>query len=93
MTETPTTPEAAPGAPVTPSATPPATMRAVVQHAYGETEVLDTVELPVPAVRPGTVRVRVEAVSPDAGTVHLMRGRPLMIRAVLGRRQIGRAHV
>lgn len=79
MTETQPTPASA--------ADLPATMRAVVQHGYGETEVLDTVELPVPAVRPGTVRVRVEAVSPDAGTVHLMRGRPLMIRAVLGRRR------
>ena len=48
---------------------------------------LERVALPVPAVRSGTVRVRVEAVSPDAGTVHLMRGRPLMIRAVLGRRR------
>ncbi|WAB80824.1 NAD(P)-dependent alcohol dehydrogenase [Microcella daejeonensis] len=79
MTETQPTPSAPVGA--------AATMRAVVQHAYGETEVLDTVTLPLPAVRPGAVRVRVEAVSPDAGTVHLMRGRPLMIRAVLGRRR------
>jgi len=77
----------APTDPAPASAAAPTSMLAVVQHGYGETEVLERVALPVPAVRSGTVRVRVEAVSLDAGTVHLMRGRPLMIRAVLGRRR------
>lgn len=63
----------------------PTTMRALVQSAYGGTEVLSLERVAVPAPGPDQVLVRVEAASPDSGTVHLMTGRPLLVRVFLGR--------
>lgn len=60
------------------------TMRAVVQRGYGGTEVLSIAELPVPAPKPQQVLVQVHAVSPDSGTVHLMTGRPALVRPFIG---------
>lgn len=62
----------------------PATMQAIVQRGYGTSDVLATDRRPVPMPRRGEVLVRVEAVSPDAGTVHLLEGRPLLVRPAVG---------
>lgn len=65
----------------------PTTMRALEQHGYGRAaEVLDERTRPVPTPGRGQVLVRVEAVSPDSGTIHLMTGSPRMVRPVIGLR-------
>ncbi|GAA1700623.1 NAD(P)-dependent alcohol dehydrogenase [Microcella alkalica] len=64
--------------------TTPATMRALLQTGYGGVEMLRDGEAPAPAPRAGRVLVRVEAMSPDSGTIHLLTGRPLMVRPFLG---------
>lgn len=66
------------------SSTP--TMLAIVQHGYGTSDVLALEQRPVPAPSPSQVLVRVVAVSPDSGTVHIMRGDPLLVRPALGLR-------
>ena len=60
------------------------TMRAIVQRGYGGTEVLSVAEQPVPVAGPKQVLVHVHAVSPDSGTVHLMTGRPSILRPFVG---------
>lgn len=60
------------------------TMRAIVQQGYGGVEVLSVAERPVPHVGPKQVLVQVHAVSPDSGTVHLMTGRPSILRPFVG---------
>lgn len=62
----------------------PTTMRALVQRGYGTSDVLADEMRPVPTPRRGEVLVRVEAMSPDAGTIHLLAGRPLMVRPAVG---------
>lgn len=62
----------------------PTTMRALVQRRYGTSDVLADEMRPVPTPRRGEVLVRVEAMSPDAGTIHLLAGRPLMVRPAVG---------
>lgn len=62
----------------------PTTMTAIVQHGYGDSEVLSIAERPVPETGAKQVRVRVHAVSPDSGTVHLMTGRPSIVRPFIG---------
>lgn len=64
----------------------PTAMTAIVQHGYGGVEVVSIGTAPVPVAGPAEVRVRVAAVSPDSGTVHLMTGDPLVVRAVIGLR-------
>lgn len=66
--------------------TTPTTMRALLQSGYGGTEMLRVGEVPAPHVKPGSVLVRVEAMSPDSGTIHLLQGRPLLVRPFLGMR-------
>jgi NADPH:quinone reductase-like Zn-dependent oxidoreductase len=61
-------------------------MRAVVQHGYGGPERLVVEERPAPVPGRGRILVRVEAVSPDSGTLHVLRGHPLLLRAVFGLR-------
>jgi len=56
------------------------TMRAVVQHRYGGSEVLEQGETPVPTIGPREVLVRVQAAGLDRGTWHLMTGRPYLMR-------------
>ena len=65
---------------------PTTTMTAIVQHGYGSAEVLSIGDVPVPTTKPTEVLVRVAAVSPDSGTVHLMTGDPLAVRPVIGLR-------
>ena len=67
--------------------TTPATMRALLQSGYGGVEMLRLGEAPAPAPRAGRVLVRVEAVSPDSGTIHLLTGRPTLVRPFLGLRR------
>lgn len=62
------------------------TMTAIVQHGYGGVEVLSIERVPMPAVKPDQVLVRVHAVSPDSGTIHIMKGDPLLVRPALGLR-------
>ena len=78
----PTSP--APRAPLTGGV--PASSRAVVQHEYGTDPAavlaVETVATPQPG--PGELLVRVEAVSLDMGTWHLMSGLPYPVRAAMG---------
>jgi NADPH:quinone reductase-like Zn-dependent oxidoreductase len=63
------------------------TMQAVVQDAYGTTDVLQQAEIAVPTPGPGEVLVQVRAAGMDRGTWHLMTGRPAMLRLALGFRR------
>ena len=64
------------------------TMRAVVQDAYGDAEVLRLAERPLPrALRDDEVLVRVHAAGLDRGTWHLMTGTPYAVRLVMGLRR------
>jgi NADPH:quinone reductase-like Zn-dependent oxidoreductase len=57
------------------------TMRAITQHTYGGPEVLHLDEHePVPAIAADEVLVRVHAAGVDRGTLHLLTGRPLLLR-------------
>ena len=58
------------------------TMRAIVQTAYGSTEVLRPAEVEVPAIGDDEVLVRVHAAGVDRGTWHLMTGRPYLMRVI-----------
>ncbi len=60
------------------------TMRALVQHGYGGVEQLRLEHRPTPTPGRHEVLVRVHAVSPDSGTIHLLRGSPTLVRAALG---------
>lgn len=66
------------------------TMRAVVQERYGSPDVLHLASVPVPAVGPGQIRVRVAAASVNARDWHIMRGEPRVARlldpSVFGRK-------
>lgn len=75
----------------TTTTTASATMTALTQHAYGGTEVLRLDRVPTPVPGPAQVLVRVMAVSPDSGTVHLMKGDPFAVRLALGLRRPRRA--
>ncbi|WP_374947918.1 NAD(P)-dependent alcohol dehydrogenase [Agreia sp.] len=65
-----------------PSPALPTRMRAVTQHRYGGPEVLATVDLPVPVPAATEVLVRVRAAGVDAGTVHILTGKPYLMRAI-----------
>ncbi len=71
------------------AATTAATMRAVVQRAYGAPEVLEATAVALPTPAAGQVRVRVAASSVNARDWHIMRGEPrlarLLDRTVFGR--------
>jgi NADPH:quinone reductase-like Zn-dependent oxidoreductase len=58
-------------------------MRAIVQDAYGSTEVLRLTEIPRPEVADNEVLVKVVAAGMDRGTAHVMTGKPYLMR-VLG---------
>ncbi|MBO6574421.1 MAG: NAD(P)-dependent alcohol dehydrogenase [Rhodothermales bacterium] len=59
----------------------PTTMRAVIQREYGGPDTLSlSTTQPIPEPGPGEVRVRVHASSVAAGDVHMMTGRPYLIR-------------
>ncbi|WP_431278200.1 NAD(P)-dependent alcohol dehydrogenase [Leifsonia poae] len=56
------------------------TMRAIRQHRYGSYDVLEQAELSIPKPAPNEVLIRVRAAGVDAGTWHLLTGRPLLMR-------------
>ena len=58
-------------------------MRAIVQDAYGSTEVLRLTEIPRPEIAANEVLVKVVAAGMDRGTAHVMTGKPYLMR-VLG---------
>ena len=58
-------------------------MRAIVQNAYGSTEVLRLAEIEKPEIAANEVVVQVRAAGVDRGTWHLMMGQPYLIR-ILG---------
>ncbi|MEP6648534.1 MAG: NAD(P)-dependent alcohol dehydrogenase [Lapillicoccus sp.] len=59
------------------------TMRAIVQEAYGTSEVFQPAEIATPEITEKEVLVRVHAAGLDRGTWHMMAGRPYLLR-VLG---------
>jgi NADPH:quinone reductase-like Zn-dependent oxidoreductase len=59
-------------------------MKAVVQNAYGSPDVLQLAEVAEPAMKENEVRVRVKAVSLNAGDVYSMRGNPWLARLMVG---------
>ena len=71
----------------TASATPVASMRAVVQDRYGHSEVLRLDRVPRPTVGPDEVLVGVRAAGLDRGTEHLMTGKPYVMRLGFGIRR------
>ena len=72
----------------TPTETGTTTMRAVVQEAYGDAQVLRPAVLPLPRVlREDEVLVRVHSAGLDRGTWHLMTGTPYAVRLVMGVRR------
>ncbi|WP_158685525.1 NAD(P)-dependent alcohol dehydrogenase [Microbacterium halophytorum] len=67
-------------------------MRAAVQSRYGGPEAVTITDREVPQPGRGEVLLRVEAAAVDAGTVHLLEGRPSFIRLMMplrGGRVIG----
>jgi NADPH:quinone reductase-like Zn-dependent oxidoreductase len=66
-----------------PQASTPRTMRAVVQDSYGSADVLRMDEIAAPVIADDEVLVRVRAAGLDRGTLHLMTGRPYLMR-ILG---------
>ena len=78
-------------APLTNDGTSPApaegTMRAIVQDAYGATDVFRITQIRIPEVADDQVLVRVHAAGMDRGTWHLMAGQPYLLRLALGFRK------
>jgi NADPH:quinone reductase-like Zn-dependent oxidoreductase len=62
-------------------------MKAIVQHRYGPPDVLALEDIASPAPGPGEVLVRVRAASIFAGDLHVVRGRPLVMRLATGLRR------
>ena len=59
-------------------------MKAIVRYKYGSPDVLELREIVKPAVEDEHVLVRVHAASVNAGDWHSMRGKPYIIRLMLG---------
>lgn len=55
-------------------------MRAIVQDAYGTTDVLHLAEIEKPAIAANEVLVKVGAAGLDRGTLHLLEGKPYLMR-------------
>ena len=62
------------------------TMKAISHRTYGSPDVLELVDVPVPAVADGRVLVRVHAASVNALDWHLLRGKPYLARLTAGLR-------
>jgi NADPH:quinone reductase-like Zn-dependent oxidoreductase len=62
-------------------------MRAVVRDQYGDADAVRVGQVPLPSPAKGQVLVRVEAAGVDRGVVHLMTGRPYLMRLVFGLRR------
>jgi NADPH:quinone reductase-like Zn-dependent oxidoreductase len=56
------------------------TMRAIVQDTYGTADALHLEQIDRPTVVPNEVLVRVHAAGLDRGTLHLLTGRPYLMR-------------
>ena len=69
-----------------PTQGPAATMRAVVQEAYGTSDALHLDQVETPGISKDEVLVRVRAAGLDRGTWHLMTGRPYLLRLAFGLR-------
>jgi NADPH:quinone reductase-like Zn-dependent oxidoreductase len=63
------------------------TMRAILQDAYGDSDVWRVGEIAVPAFADNEVFVKVEAAGMDRGTWHLMAGLPYLSRLAFGFRR------
>lgn len=59
-------------------------MKALLQRAYGTTDVLELTEIEAPAADAGEVLVRVRAASINAGDWFIMSGKPYILRLALG---------
>ncbi len=59
---------------------PPATMRAIVQRAYGSADQLELATVDRPAIAADEVLIEVYAAGVDRGVWHLMTGSPYLIR-------------
>src|SRR2546427_12630029 len=59
-------------------------MKAIVRSKYGSPDVLELREIEKPAVEDDHVLGRVQAASVNAGDWHSMRGKPYIIRLMLG---------
>ncbi|MGW5398795.1 NAD(P)-dependent alcohol dehydrogenase [Streptomyces sp. NPDC003952] len=55
-------------------------MKAIVQNAYGSSEVLELRDVQTPGPAPGEVLIAVRAAALDAGVWHLMTGKPYLLR-------------
>ena len=60
--------------------TPTASMRAIVQRAYGPPEVLEIASIRRPTIASDEVLIEVVAAGLDRGVWHLMTGMPYLIR-------------
>lgn len=60
----------------------PVMMRAIVQRAYGSSDVFRLAEIPLPEIASDEVLVAVAAAGMDRGTWHSMTGRPYMMRVM-----------
>ena len=67
---------------VTQAKVEPQMMQAIVQSAYGSTDVLRFGQIARPAIADNEVLVRTEAAGLDRGTWHLMAGRPYLMRVM-----------
>ncbi|WP_157245142.1 NAD(P)-dependent alcohol dehydrogenase [Nonomuraea typhae] len=61
-------------------------MKAIAHQRYGPAGVLALTDLPIPAPGEGEVLVRVRAAGVDTGVIHLMTGRPYLMRPATGLR-------
>ena len=68
------------------STAPGATMQAVVQDTYGSADVVRVHRSPPAHPRRRQVLIEVHAAGLDRGTIHLMTGRPYLLRLVFGLR-------
>ena len=62
-------------------------MKAWVQHSYGDEDTLRLEEVPAPSIGDDDVLVRVHAAGLNAADVHLMTGKPYLVRLVKGLRR------
>jgi NADPH:quinone reductase-like Zn-dependent oxidoreductase len=70
-----------------------ATMKAIVQDAYGTEDVLEYRDIDKPAPKDDEVLVRVRAAGLDRGVWHVMTGLPYLVRVVVPTMGLGRPKV
>jgi NADPH:quinone reductase-like Zn-dependent oxidoreductase len=62
-------------------------VRAIIQRRYGPPEILTLEEIDRPVPGEGQVLVRVRAAAIFAGDIHMLRGRPILVRVAFGLRR------